>query len=168
MEALGPEPFDLVVGCDLMYVAEAIPALVESLRALAALGRGRGGETGGGDGGGGGGGGAASSVGVGGGGRRGERAGGGAGGSGSAAAAAAAAGADANASDGAGAAPGQFPPPPWPAAEVLIAHGRNRGAEPAFLEACRGVFDIARVPPGELDGVYQCSDVDVLRLRLLQ
>ena len=49
--------------------------------------------------------------------------------------------------------------------EILLAHGRNRQAEARFLQACAGSFLVERVPGQELDAVYQCSDVDVLRLR---
>ena len=51
--------------------------------------------------------------------------------------------------------------------EVLMAHGRNRQAEAAFLGACAGKFVIEDVPGQELDPVYQCIDVRVLRLRPL-
>jgi hypothetical protein len=50
---------------------------------------------------------------------------------------------------------------------ILIAHGRNRPAEPAFKSAAAQHFEIELVPNDELDEVYQCSDVDVLRLRRL-
>jgi hypothetical protein len=50
---------------------------------------------------------------------------------------------------------------------ILIAHGRNRPAEPAFRQAAVKHFSIELVPGDELDEVYQCSDVDVLRLRRL-
>ena len=49
--------------------------------------------------------------------------------------------------------------------EVLLAHGRNRQAEVRFLQACAGSFLVERVPSQELDAVYQCSDVDVVRLK---
>jgi hypothetical protein len=50
--------------------------------------------------------------------------------------------------------------------EVLVAHGRNRQAEPAFLRAAAAAaFEAADVAGAELDPVYQCSDVQVLRLR---
>lgn len=51
---------------------------------------------------------------------------------------------------------------------ILIAHGRNRPAQPAFRAAAEQHFEVALVPAEELDEVYQCSDVDVLRLRRLQ
>uniref|UniRef100_A0A383VHV1 Uncharacterized protein n=1 Tax=Tetradesmus obliquus TaxID=3088 RepID=A0A383VHV1_TETOB len=55
-----------------------------------------------------------------------------------------------------------------PGSTILIAHGRNRPAEPAFKkEAAQQGFSIELVPGDELDEVYQCSDVDVLRLRRL-
>jgi hypothetical protein len=50
---------------------------------------------------------------------------------------------------------------------ILLAHGRNRSAEGMFIEKAdeSGRFaSIERVPPAELHPVYQCSDVDVLRL----
>jgi hypothetical protein len=47
---------------------------------------------------------------------------------------------------------------------VLVAHGRNRPAEPDFSAAAAAHFDVQLVPGLELDDVYQCSDVDVLRL----
>jgi hypothetical protein len=100
--------FNLVLACDVMYVDEAVPALVTTLAALARAG-GTGGSGSGGSGGG---------------------------------------------DNGRG-------------TEVLIAHGRNRGAEPAFLKAAAAAgLAVAAVPPSELDPVYQCSDVSVLRLSL--
>ena len=54
-----------------------------------------------------------------------------------------------------------------PSSEVLLAHGRNRQAEPAFLRACERVFAVAEVPEAQLDAVYCTSDVRVLRLRKL-
>jgi hypothetical protein len=54
-----------------------------------------------------------------------------------------------------------------PASEVLLAHGRNRQAEPAFLAACAGVFAVADVPAADLDPAYTTGDVRVLRLRRL-
>lgn len=50
---------------------------------------------------------------------------------------------------------------------VLIAHGRNRPAEADFKAAAAAHFSIELVPGSELDEVYQCSDVDVLRLTRL-
>ena len=47
---------------------------------------------------------------------------------------------------------------------ILVAHGRNRFAESAFLDACKGRFVVQTVPGNELDEVYQCSDVDVYKL----
>jgi hypothetical protein len=47
---------------------------------------------------------------------------------------------------------------------VLIAHGRNRPAEADFRAAAAAHFSIELLPGSELDQVYQCSDVDVLRL----
>ncbi|KAL4447760.1 hypothetical protein ABPG75_004979 [Micractinium tetrahymenae] len=84
-------PFDIVVACDVMYIAEAVPPLVASLVALSG-----------------------------------------------------------------------------PATEVYISHGRNRQAEPQFLEAAGKHFSIETVRGDELDEVYQTCDVDVLRLRLRQ
>ena len=49
--------------------------------------------------------------------------------------------------------------------EILLAHGRNRQAEAAFLQACMGSLTVEDVPSSELDPVYQCIDVRVLRLR---
>ncbi|XP_057824880.2 uncharacterized protein LOC131036885 [Cryptomeria japonica] len=49
---------------------------------------------------------------------------------------------------------------------ILLAYGRNRQAEQAFLEKARFNFLIKQVSNEELDDVYQCIDVDVLELRL--
>ncbi|BDA45378.1 probable protein-lysine methyltransferase METTL21D [Coccomyxa sp. Obi] len=49
--------------------------------------------------------------------------------------------------------------------EVFIAHGRNRQAEATFLAACVGSFAVTDVASDELDPLYQCSDVRVMRLR---
>jgi hypothetical protein len=139
LTAGGARPFDFVFGCDLMYVEEAAPALAATLAALAGAGRAAGAAAGGG--------------------------GGAAGGEADEAAAAAreagggntaaAAAATAASSSGRG------------QTQILIAHGRNRGAEPAFLRRCEGVFRVERVAGAELDPLYQCNDVDVLRLALL-
>lgn len=51
-----------------------------------------------------------------------------------------------------------------PHTSVYIAHGRNRPAEPAFKQAAAHLFRIEMLRSDELDEVYQCSDVDVLRL----
>lgn len=51
--------------------------------------------------------------------------------------------------------------------EILIAHGRNRQAEAAFLAACSGSFTVTIVATDKLDPVYQCSDVSVLQLKNL-
>ena len=51
--------------------------------------------------------------------------------------------------------------------EVLLAHGRNRQAEEAFLRGCMGSFAVEDVAGQELDLVYQCIDVRVMRLRRL-
>lgn len=40
-------------------------------------------------------------------------------------------------------------------------------AEPDFLKACKGLFSVETVPVEELDEVFNCIDVDVLRLRKL-
>lgn len=53
-----------------------------------------------------------------------------------------------------------------PETQVIVAHGRNRQAETAFLAAASTHFMVAEVPSEELDEVYQCSDVTVVRLRL--
>ncbi len=50
--------------------------------------------------------------------------------------------------------------------EILIAHGRNRQAEGAFLAACEGSFAVTDFASDELDPVYQCSDVRVMRLQM--
>ncbi|KAG2441421.1 hypothetical protein HYH02_010009 [Chlamydomonas schloesseri] len=50
---------------------------------------------------------------------------------------------------------------------VLLAHGRNRFAEAAFWRhAGAAGLEAERVPAAEMDAVYQCSDVDVFKLRL--
>lgn len=54
-----------------------------------------------------------------------------------------------------------------PGSEVLLAHGRNRQAEPVFLRACERAFAVADVSEAELDAMYCTSDVRVLRLRKL-
>ena len=51
-----------------------------------------------------------------------------------------------------------------PGAEVLLAHGRNRPAEAAFLAAAAAHFAVEEVPEAELHDVYRCLDVTVLRL----
>lgn len=51
-----------------------------------------------------------------------------------------------------------------PGAEVLLAHGRNRPAEAAFLEAAAAHFSVEEVPEAELHDIYRCIDVTVLRL----
>ena len=51
---------------------------------------------------------------------------------------------------------------------VLIAHGRNRPAEAAFLEAVRlAGFSVEEVCESELHETYRCLDVSVLRLQLI-
>jgi len=52
-----------------------------------------------------------------------------------------------------------------PGSLILLAHGRNRPAEPAFIKQAEQYFSITTVAPDELDDTYQCSDVDVLRLQ---
>jgi hypothetical protein len=48
---------------------------------------------------------------------------------------------------------------------LLVAHGRNRPAEPDFRAAAAAAqVHVELVPAPELDDVYQCRDVDVLRL----
>lgn len=49
---------------------------------------------------------------------------------------------------------------------MLLAHGRNRPAEGAFMAAAAQHFSVEPVAQGELDPVYRCSDVSVYRLRL--
>lgn len=49
---------------------------------------------------------------------------------------------------------------------IYIAHGRNRQAEASFRVAAEKQFEICEVPGADLDELYQCSDVTVLRLRL--
>jgi len=83
-----PAGFQLVVATDVMYVHEAVPALLDALRALSEA----------------------------------------------------------------------------PGAEVLLAHGRNRPAEAAFLAAAAPHFAVEEVPEAELHDVYRCLDVTVLRL----
>ena len=48
--------------------------------------------------------------------------------------------------------------------QVLMAYGRNRWAEEAFLKKARRVFSIEEVGSAELDPLYQCEDVTVLRM----
>lgn len=54
-----------------------------------------------------------------------------------------------------------------PGTEVLIAHGRNRQAEPEFMLAAKKCFSVEKICSEELDELYQCADVDVLRLQHL-
>lgn len=50
---------------------------------------------------------------------------------------------------------------------IYVAHGRNRQAEASFMAAAEAAdFDICEIPGEQLDELYQCSDVTVLRLRL--
>ncbi|PNW86065.1 hypothetical protein CHLRE_03g210401v5 [Chlamydomonas reinhardtii] len=161
----GGGAFDLVLACDVMYVEEAIPALVSSLAALcggkynpppeqeqeqaAATSRRRMSEAQGGedneraatDG--------AASASVNDGRRPGVCTGGASGGAGGVG------------SPETGPRHGRGP------TVVLMAHGRNRFAEAAFWRHAAAADLVAeRVPGSELDPVYQCSDVDVFRLRL--
>jgi hypothetical protein len=54
-------------------------------------------------------------------------------------------------------------PPASPGTSHLC---NTRPAEPAFRQAAaKAGLTIELVRPQELDGVYRCSDVDVLRLR---
>ena len=52
-------------------------------------------------------------------------------------------------------------------AVVLLAYGRNRWAEADFLQRAGCAFCIEELPGTELDELYQCEDVTVLRLTLL-
>jgi predicted nicotinamide N-methyase len=49
---------------------------------------------------------------------------------------------------------------------VLLAHGRNRPAEEAFLAAAAPAFSVEVLADDELHKTFQCLDVSVLRLRL--
>jgi predicted nicotinamide N-methyase len=52
---------------------------------------------------------------------------------------------------------------------AVFSYGRNRQAEDAFADACGGgsrALAMEDVPEDELDELYQCSDVRVVRLRL--
>lgn len=51
-----------------------------------------------------------------------------------------------------------------PSTTIYIAHGRNRPAEATFVKAAHQHFTVEHVPDSELDEVYRCSDVDVLKL----
>jgi hypothetical protein len=55
-----------------------------------------------------------------------------------------------------------------PSTTILVAHGRNRPAETDFKALASADFTVELEPGCELDEVYQCSDVDVLRLRRRQ
>jgi len=48
---------------------------------------------------------------------------------------------------------------------IIMAYGRNRGAEMSFLAQCSGIFTIAELASHELDSRYQCTDVKVLKLQ---
>ncbi len=48
---------------------------------------------------------------------------------------------------------------------IYLAHGRNRQAEASFLAAAKAHFAVSEVPSADLDGVYQCTDVTVWRLK---
>ncbi|KAG1672223.1 hypothetical protein FOA52_002924 [Chlamydomonas sp. UWO 241] len=47
---------------------------------------------------------------------------------------------------------------------VLLAHGRNRGGEGAFMEAAAGRLAVARLPDSELHARFRTDDVSVFRL----
>ena len=52
---------------------------------------------------------------------------------------------------------------------AVFSYGRNRQAEDAFADACGGgsrALAMEDVPEDELDELYQCSDVRVVRLRM--
>lgn len=50
---------------------------------------------------------------------------------------------------------------------AFVAHGRNRGAEPAFKAACSAAgFRIREIEDEELDEVFHTVDVSVLELKL--
>ena len=52
-----------------------------------------------------------------------------------------------------------------PETELLLAHGRNRQAEPSLLKVVDADFHVQEVSDRELHEVYQTTDVTVLRLR---
>lgn len=54
-----------------------------------------------------------------------------------------------------------------PKTEIFICHGRNRQAEPQFLAAIQRHFSAVELAKGELDDVYNCVDVRVLKLQQL-
>jgi predicted nicotinamide N-methyase len=114
-EALGDEPFDLVVATDCMYVPESATALADTLEALV-FGSAK---------------------------RKPKENGNG---------------------NGNGASRAPFGAP------ALFSYGRNRQAESAFEAACASKsrevrFVPSDVPEEELDELYQCSDVRVVRYR---
>jgi hypothetical protein len=47
---------------------------------------------------------------------------------------------------------------------VLLAHGRNRGGEGAFMAAAAGRLAVARLPDCELHARFRTHDVSVFRL----
>ena len=49
--------------------------------------------------------------------------------------------------------------------QIILAYGRNRQAESAFLEKAEILFYVSDIPGSDLDATYQCSDVRVLKLR---
>ena len=65
-----------------------------------------------------------------------------------------------------------------PSPAAVFSYGRNRQAEDAFADACGGegegegggggarALAMEDVPEDELDELYQCSDVRVVRLRM--
>jgi hypothetical protein len=46
---------------------------------------------------------------------------------------------------------------------AYVAHGRNRGAEDAFLQAMAAVWEVHCLGPAELHPQYQAPDVTVFR-----
>lgn len=48
---------------------------------------------------------------------------------------------------------------------IYVSYGRNRQAEEDFLKACQGIFSVSMLSERELDEVYQCIDVTVLKLQ---
>jgi hypothetical protein len=53
-----------------------------------------------------------------------------------------------------------------PQTRIIMAHGRNRQAEAAFLNACAGRLNVADIPYDDLHHVYRCGDVRVCQLTL--
>ena len=48
--------------------------------------------------------------------------------------------------------------------QIILAYGRNRQAESAFLAKAETLFDVTDIPGSDLDATYHCSDVRVLNL----